>query len=394
MHVLEPRQVRDAGWTPVEGVPLVVVDGGGQPEPGSPVEVEAVDEGGLLALGKYCDLSEEVSCTSGGFGVSWQFCRLWVSWTAPFNTVTGEQLDDPPVTVEDPVSGLTWNYTVTWESQVRVRFTLEDGSGQSTLCSPTEEAVVDVEEKRLVAGEQGGQWVELAEVRPGDGEPVPIGAGELSVSRFVPADRAREQPYPPGAGSLGPAAWTLGEAWEVAREDEAVEAFLEDHPDAFLEVPSRGERNASALAGVHRQEAYSWDTRLVAPSTDAIWVNATKTVTRVGPIERTEHEVETGPAAAPEDAEPGFQPPSEAAPDLQEARSEALEQGFQLRDEGLWYSTLLDQARQEARFHYFLPLEGKATGFMPHTLIMDDAGRLYQMTASEDVRERVFQVGS
>lgn len=393
VHVLEPRLVRDAGWEPVEGLPLILVQGGGEPGPDSPVVVEAVDEGGLLAKGNYCDLTEEISCQSGGFGVSWQFCRLWAAWTAPFNTMTGEEINDPPVTVEDPVSGLTWNYSVTWETDDRVRLTLQDGSAQSTYCDPDDEALVDVDSRRVLALHDDGQRHELVEVRPGAGESVPIGAEELSVSRFAAADQTSGHPYPPGAGSLGPENWTLEQAWETAREDKTVQAFLQGNPDAYLEIPSRGKGHSSDGLGLYGEQRYSWDMRLIGTSTDAIWVNVTKTTTTVGPIERTETDVETSPAVPPEDAEPGFGPPGRQIASIQEARAEAAEQGLQLVDDHpLWYSASIDPDRQDARYQYFLWIEDETATFLTPTLIVDESGRLFQLTADEDIRERVFQV--
>jgi len=412
VHVHEPRSVRAADWALVEAVPLTLVeDGEDEPRPGSPVRAEAVETGGLAVLGQHCDLDPQTSCedAEGGLGISWQFCPLTAGWTTPFNTLTGEDLEDPPVEVREPTWNLTWTYEVAWEGPDRVRLSITEGSPQPTACDPTDEAVIDVEERTLVARSDDGPERELTEVRRGGADPVPMGAGRLDERTFVADDEPRRHVYPAGAGPLGPSNWTLGQAWSTAEEDEDVQAFLAENPEAFVTDADPETGNTTWTGGAVHEERYAWTLNLVGTSNEPLEVEAEVTVTQVGPVEHRETHVKTGEGQPLEDAEPGFEPPRRTAAGFQAVVDRVRELGLEAPPEDdPWFSTFVDEANQVAFYQYFVPIEGEAeetteggdgsftfTGaFQPPTVIGTGHGRLQQLSGDDATRERVFDPGS
>ncbi|MFP5355179.1 MAG: hypothetical protein ACLGIK_08495 [Gemmatimonadota bacterium] len=310
LKVYPPRPFPGANGTFVLGLPQIqtIILGG---EPQANAMVLDLENGGTLLYLDPCYIDPAYPCADDDVTyVTWQRCPLggWVS------ALTLEDLRRPNLTLSEPATGARFEFQVIQLERDRYRVS-PAAEETRPACEQPASYTIDARRGVIDTIEGGEARIELVSLDKGDGPEYRMKRLPSVASRLVEPDTARSGPLPSGGERIGPAAWTLGMAWDAAVDQSSeLQAFIAREPDAFLIKAELG--SSTATMGPIELSTWDWSFDVLGASRTGYTVRSTST-SMAGVSSQPEIVVQ--PLVVPPTVPPRYTPPAREGADITEA---------------------------------------------------------------------------
>jgi hypothetical protein len=307
LSIYPPRPFPQANGTFGLGLPQIqtfVLDGVSH----SGGTVLDIEHGGTLILVDPCYIDTAYACAEGDVTyVTWQRCPLgeWVS------ALTLEDLQNATITLSEPATGEAFEFHVV--ELERGRYRVSPAAKETRpMCEQPASYTIDARRGVIEKIEGGGATIELVSLQKGSGPEYRMKRLPGAASRLVDPESVRSGPLPAGGEGIGPAAWTLGMAWDAAvHQSQELQAFLAREPDAFLIKAEIG--STTATTGPLVISTWSWSFDVLGASRTGYSVQSTS-MTTLGVA--TQPEVVVQPLVVPSTVPPRYTPPAPRGADI------------------------------------------------------------------------------